>query len=55
MLLCWDTGCTMRLYQGTAMILISLSSIWMVGTRLLDYLLSAGLITERAKVDAGIL
>jgi hypothetical protein len=55
MLLCWDTDCTMRLYPGAVMILILSSSIWMVGTRLLACLLSAGLITERAEIDVGVL
>jgi hypothetical protein len=44
----------MRLYQEAVMILISLSSIWMAGTRLQGYRLSVGRRIERSKLDAGI-
>jgi hypothetical protein len=54
MSLCWDTDCTIRLYQEAVMISISLSSIWMVGTRLQGYRLSVGHRTERAKLVVGI-
>jgi hypothetical protein len=52
MLLCWGTDYATQLYQGAVTILISSSSIWMVGTRLQDCHLSVGLSTERATSEA---